>query len=643
MPEIIGSNSRLGKEMILHATIDELRQKSFLENLFAAHYDKTENQLKPASFNTTDPIQLTPAEYKYVGSKAIDTTLGRLYMNRFLLEYANIIEHIGYYNQPLTKKGIGTLDRLVVELRVVDKIDALTYAKYIDTRDLLGFWCTTFTSAAVSSNLLRPIPEVEKRKKELIKQNADRLYNGSPVDQIMAVNDMENELVGIVKQTLSSDPAFDIYNSGGYNLENNYKTINVMRGAVMNQATHRYDIVENSLMNGIKKKDITAFSNSTLAGAYPSAVGTAEAGYMGKIMMALLQTEHLDDNLKSDCGTKATIPFSVTNNNKRYVLYRNLDVNGKVVMTTPENIDSFVGKTVRMYSPQCCIHDAICSKCAGRVFHNLGVKNIGLLTSDITDKLLNLKLKSKHDLSQKAGGIDEKLVFLTPNKYATVTPHGMLEAKTTMKLYIPRMFEEFDSFVMENNIVECFGILPVQFFDKNGKEVMKTRMMVPARLTFNVYHDIQQTEDYFILTYDPGAEICCLNISKSALNAEWFIKQIYYYGHTPQIPYHLLTDSMFRCLEINDVDLTGPSISYELLARAVCRSGNKPFAFVYGRQPNVDPMSYEKLQYREAVQRSGVLQGILFEDISKALNVGLSQSLNGVEPVPTPLEKIIRA
>ena len=37
------------------------------------------------------------------------------------------------------------------------------------------------------------------------------------------------------------------------------------------------------------------------------------------------------------------------------------------------------------------------------------------------------------------------------------------------------------------------------------------------------------------------------------------------------------------------------------------------------------------------------LQGILFEDISKALNVGLSQSLNGVEPVPTPLEKIIRA
>ena len=195
MPEIIGSNSRLGKEMILHATIDELRQKSFLENLFAAHYDKTEHQLKPASFNTTDPIQLTPAEYKYVGNKAIDTTLGRLYMNRFLLEYANIIEHIGYYNQPLTKKGIGTLDRLVVELRVVDKIDALTYAKYIDTRDLLGFWCTTFTSAAVSSNLLRPIPEVEKRKKELIKQNADRLYNGSPVDQIMAVTDMENEII----------------------------------------------------------------------------------------------------------------------------------------------------------------------------------------------------------------------------------------------------------------------------------------------------------------------------------------------------------------------------------------------------------------------------------------------------------------
>lgn len=642
MAEMDGSNARLGKEMILKASTDELT-RGFIENLFAAHYNRNEKVIKQASFKTTDTIQLTPAEYPYVGKTAIDTTLGRLLMNRFVLERAGVIQFTGYYNEPLTKKGVGKLDRMVVELFVDDRITPDTYAAYIDSRDMLGFWCTSFTSAAVSSNLLKPIPEVERRKKELIKEHQQEIMNGTPVDQIMAVNSIEKELIGIVKQTLSDDPAFDIYKSGGYNLENNYKTINVMRGAVFNQATNRYDIVENSLMNGIKKKDITAFSNSTLAGAYPSAVGTAEAGYMGKIMMALLQNEHIDEDPKSDCGTKVTIPFMVTNNNKRYILYRNLNVGGKTVLTTPENIDQFVGKTVQMYSPQCCKNRTICAKCAGRLFYNLGVRNIGLLTTDVTDKLLNLKLKSKHDLSQNAGSIKKEMIFMHENKYFDVTPHGVLQNKTVMKIFVPKMFEDFDSFFIETNSMYCFGILPVIFYDKSNKELLRTRMVVPALLTFNIYQDIQQTPDYFIITYDPGSDICSLNIQKSAVNCEWFIKQIYYYGTTPQLPYHILTDAMFRCLEINDVDLTGPSISYEMLARAVCKSGSKSFALVYGSKPGIDPMSYEKVTYREAVQRSGILQGILFEDISTALNVGLSQSLNGIEPESTPLEKVIRA
>jgi hypothetical protein len=54
-------------------------------------------------------------------------------------------------------------------------------------------------------------------------------------------------------------------------------------------------------------------------------------------------------------------------------------------------------------------------------------------------------------------------------------------------------------------------------------------------------------------------------------------------------------------------------------------------------------MSYEKLRYREAVQKTSVLSGILFEDISMALDTGLAQTLNGVEPIDTPLEKVIRA
>jgi hypothetical protein len=57
----------------------------------------------------------------------------------------------------------------------------------------------------------------------------------------------------------------------------------------------------------------------------------------------------------------------------------------------------------------------------------------------------------------------------------------------------------------------------------------------------------------------------------------------------------------------------------------------------------VNPLSYTKVAFREAVQRAGILQGLLFQDISTAINVGLSQTLNGIEPTVTPLEKVVKA
>ena len=104
-----------------------------------------------------------------------------------------------------------------------------------------------------------------------------------------------------------------------------------------------------------------------------------------------------------------------------------------------------------------------------------------------------------------------------------------------------------------------------------------------------------------------------------------------------------MTEMMFRCLEINSIDLTGSAIAYEMLARRVCRKGDDTFAYSYGKNPNIDQFSYTKLRFREAVQRAGVLQAVLFQDISAGMNTGLAQTLNGKQPTPTPLETIIKS
>lgn len=630
----------LAMDKILSVDVNQI-SKTFIEEMFAAYHDRETNQFKNANFEPTEKITLTHDKYKYVKDK-VETTTGMLLFNRYILERTGIIQHLGYWSRPMDDKGLEALTTEVNNLALYDKITIEQLGEYIDSRDRLGFWCSAFLSVSLSAPLLRPMPEVEKRKHELFKMYDAEIHSDNPVTQTMTVNKIEKELVGMVKENLKNDPGYDLYRSGDGNFGNNYKTINIMRGSVFNNSTKKYDVVESSLLDGITKKDITAFSNSILAAAYPSAVGTADAGYMAKIILALLQSEHVDPDINSDCGTTSTIPFTVTEKNKRYILFRYINDNGKKVLTDLHNVDKYVGQTVRLYSPQCCLNDAICGKCAGRVFHNLGVTNVGLLATQITQKLLNIKLKAKHDLSQNAGIIPKDYLFLEKNDYCTIS-EGILKNKVKVKFFISRVLEELDGFVRDPNMITCMGIFPVKFYDKNDNEILSTMLIVPAMLNFNIYNDIQEDVDSYIITYEPGSNICALGIQKNAVNVEFFINQIYLYSKSPQLPYNLMTELMFRCLEINSIDLTGPAVSYELLARRVCRSGDKTFALVYGRNQNVDQMSYEKLRFRDAVQKAGVLQAVLFQDISTGMNKGLAMTLNGKKSTATPLEKVIRA
>lgn len=639
MAQPTSSTAQVGKQRILAAEITEFN-KAFLEGLFASYFDRSTNTQKASAFNANDHIKLTNSEYQYVKDE-IETCLGLLFMNRYLLEFTGIIQHLGYWNIPLDKKGLEKLNIAVNNLVITGAIDTKILGKFIDRRDKLGFQAASFLSSSISPSLVRPMHNVQQLKLQLLEKYKDDLNSSDPTRQLIASNAVEKELMALVRQNLKNDYGYDMYASGDGNLDNNYKTINVMRGAVFNGLTGKFDVCESSLMDGIKTKDIPSFANSVVAGAYPSAVGTADAGYMAKIILALLQSVNIDPNPNSDCGTTQTIPLTITDRNKQYVLYRYINEGGKKVLTTLDNIGNYVGKTVNLYSPQCCKHESICGKCAGRVFHNLEVTQIGLLVTSITQKMLNIKLKSKHDLSQSAAIIDKKWLFEQPNSYYDIK-EGFIVNKIPMKIFIPRMFDEFKGFSLEATTCTSFGVVPVKFYDNNGNEVLSTRLTVPATLDFHIYDDVQEDPDYYILQYEPDSNICSVAIRQSVKNVEYYINQIYLHSKTAQIPYNMMTEMMFRCLEINKIDLTGPSITYEIIARRVCRSGGKSFALRFG-QGGVDPMSYDKEPFRVAVQRAGILQGLLFQDISTAINVGLSQNIDGITPTTTPLEKVVKA
>ena len=635
-------NVQIALDRILKAELKDIN-KDMLESLFASYHDRESNQFKEAPFKPYEKIRLTKDLYPYVKEPTV-TTLGLLFFNRYVLENPNIIQHVGYWNTPITTKTIKKLATLINNLFILDKITAEQLGEFIDRRDMLGGWSSVSMAQSITAGLIQTMPDVDKRKKELFAQNKDKLASNNPVERLMTSNDIEKDLIGMVTKKLEQDQGWDMYASGVNDVKNNYKTINIMRGAVYNELTKNFDVVESSLMNGITKHDITASANTVVAGAYPSAIGTAEAGAMSKILLAVLQSVEIDNNPNSDCGTKATIPFTITGSNKQHILYRNIIVDGKSLMTDITNIDQFVGKTVRVYSPQCCLNNKICAKCAGKVFTNLGVSKAGLLTTEVTMKLLNIKLQSKHNLSQNAGYIDKKTIFVHDTNLFTLE-EGYVVNKAKMKLFIPKLLESQSVFEVEASSVYCMGIIPTKFYDKDGKEILSTLMTIPSLMHFNVFSEIQETPDEYILTYEPNSRVVGVAVRKSVANVEYFINQIYLNNKQPIIPYPLLTELMFRCMDMNEIDLNGPTITFEFLARRLCRteSGDDTFAKIYGKNPNVDPHSYRKFWYREAVQNEGVLQGIIFQDVSKSLNVGLAATLNGKKTLESPLEKVIKA
>ena len=158
----------LAKEKILNTDISGIT-KTFLEEMFASYHDKETNQFRQSTFVPTEVIDLSSNEYKWVKG-TVTTTTGMLLFNRYILERTGIIEHLGYWNTPIDKKGLNTLTAEVNNLAILDKITIQQLGDYIDSRDRLGFWCASFLSVSITPSLIRPMDNVNKRKAELFKQ-----------------------------------------------------------------------------------------------------------------------------------------------------------------------------------------------------------------------------------------------------------------------------------------------------------------------------------------------------------------------------------------------------------------------------------------------------------------------------------------
>ena len=356
-------------------------------------------------FETTDTMVLKPSEY-FVNKETL-TTVGRFIYNKFVIERSGLQKVTGYVNTVLTDSGNGSLEKIITAALLDEKITVDDFVKYIDARDTLGLQLNSVITTSFTPLTIVTPKEIQKKKKALFTQYKKELDAGD----IYTAEKIEKELSDDAKRILKGDKGLDLYASEARGNFGNYKNMLIFKGATYDASKGKYDIVTSSFMDGMKPKDLGSQGRAVVSGAYPKAIGTAESGYLSKQLTGCMQSESLDKH-GTDCGTKHTLEVEITAKNKNMYIYRYIVDNGKLVCLTPDVLNKYVGKTVKLRSPMFCKGDKICNICAGEADYKLGNINIGLGCSNISTKLLRMGMKKFHtsNISSKPIDLDDILI-----------------------------------------------------------------------------------------------------------------------------------------------------------------------------------------------------------------------------------------
>lgn len=394
------------KTELLSLRPDDITFDKIVE-LFGSKMTKKNGKVETSKsrFEPTDTIQLSKGDY--FNDKDITTTVGRLIFNKIIIE-RDLVKVLGYVNEPVNGGQLNKIDDKLSKALLRDSITTDVMAKYLDRVQWLSMQAHTIICGSFTLGILRPVPEMQKVRDRLIKENKDKIAEG---DLITSVK-IEKESLAVAVDKIKDDPGMDLFNSGARgSVGNNYKNISVMKGPVFNPATNKFELVQSNFMEGIRKEDLPIFGNAIVTGAYPKAIGTATSGYFSKQITAALQAVLLDPP-GSDCKTTRTVKHFLHPGNKQDFTYRYIVDKGKLVLLDEDTMNSYMHKFVEFRTPMTCAGKNICSKCAGEMYYLLGIKNVGLTASRASSTLLNLGMKKFHDATAKTVDIDKDAMFL---------------------------------------------------------------------------------------------------------------------------------------------------------------------------------------------------------------------------------------
>lgn len=343
-------------------------------------------------FNPTDYIKI-PKGYYHNNPKEGITTVGIWVFNRLLIE-PKLFDFLGYINKEINADVYDDINTKLSYGYMEDKITQDQMKDFLMKGELLMSLVTVLTANDTLAMLTIP-QKIAKKKSELIKKHKEELQKGNEIIS----EQIEKELLDYCTEILKDDPSLELYTSKARGkFSNNFKTMYVMKGAVLNPDTGKdFNIAMSSFMDGIKKDEFFIMANSLAGGPYSRAKKTEVGGYWEKLLLNAYQ--HVVTGPKnSDCGTKRTVTVNLNKKNISDWMYSYIIDGGNLIELNSDNKEKYIGKQVKFrFSSLCESKNYICNKCIGEMFYKLGISNVGMLTPKAASKIKLISMKAFHD------------------------------------------------------------------------------------------------------------------------------------------------------------------------------------------------------------------------------------------------------
>ena len=346
------------------------------------------------------------------------TTVGGWIFNKYFLE-PSLYTVVGYINETVPTKVYNQLNEKISFAFIEDKISVEDLSLYLMKSQAIMAYEDILTPNH-TEDFLTCSKKIDIEKNKLLKQYKNDLESTDGDKAAIAAEIIQNQLIKYAKELLNDDPAMDTFLSGAQgSIENNFKNIFIMKGAVQNpdpNALKKYNVITSNYIDGVSAEDYTNTANALSAGPYSRGKKTADGGYWEKLFGSAFQHVILGDK-GSDCKSTKCITVKLDKSNFKDYMYNYIsNSNGTLTEITSDNYENYLGKVVKIrFSSLCKSPDNICNVCAGNLWYRLDIKNIGVVTPQIASKIKLICMKAFHDSQvttvemdpMKAFGIEE--------------------------------------------------------------------------------------------------------------------------------------------------------------------------------------------------------------------------------------------